>query len=117
MKQLTIRGFDDRLESCIRQLARREGISLNRAVLRLIRRGANLDDAEPDVVGTTLDHLMGTWTEKEGDAVDRALVDFSHIDEEMWTWGPCSIPMPTPPTPTNCPVLALPRVAAPPPLR
>ena len=39
MKQLTIRGFDEDLERAIRQLARRDGISLNRAALKLLRRG------------------------------------------------------------------------------
>ena len=29
MKQLTVRGFDDELAEAIRQLARRDGISLN----------------------------------------------------------------------------------------
>ena len=84
MHQLTIRGFDDELEDYIRKLARREGISLNRAVMRLVRRGANLDQPEADVVGSSLDHLMGTWNDGEADAIDRALQDFSRIDEAMW---------------------------------
>ena len=84
MNQLTIRGFDDELADYIRNLARREGISLNRAVMRLVRRGANLDARDTDVVGSSLDHLMGTWTGEEADAIDRALQDFSRIDEAMW---------------------------------
>ena len=84
MHQLTIRGFDDELEDYIRKLARREGISLNRAVMRLVRRGANLDQPEADVVGSSLDHLTGTWNDEEADAIDRALQDFSRIDEAMW---------------------------------
>ena len=86
MKQLTIRGFDDELAGRIRQLARREGISLNRAVLRLLRRGAGLGtpDGDPAVVGASLDHLIGTWTAEEADEMDRALGDFSRIDEDMW---------------------------------
>ena len=84
MNQLTIRGFDDELADYIRNLARREGISLNRAVMRLVRRGANLDQPDADVVGSSLDHLMGTWTDEEADAIDRALQDFSRIDEAMW---------------------------------
>ena len=60
MNQLTIRGFDDELASRIRQLATREGISLNRAVLRLLRRGAGLGDHKDagDTVGSSLDHLI-----------------------------------------------------------
>ena len=84
MDQLTIRGFDDELADYIRDLAHREGISLNRAVLRLVRRGANLDEPDADVIGSSLDHLMGTWTVEEADTFDRALADFSRIDEEMW---------------------------------
>ena len=86
MNQLTIRGFDDDLAGRIRQLARREGISLNRAVLRLLRRGAGLEDrgGSPDIVGDSLDHLIGTWTAEEAAEVNRALEDFSRIDEEMW---------------------------------
>ena len=86
MKQLTIRGFDDELAARIRQLASREGISLNRAALRLLRRGAGLGDPNggPDIVGASLDHLIGTWTAEEAAEMDRALGDFSHIDENIW---------------------------------
>ena len=84
MNQLTIRGFDAELATYIQDLARREGISLNRAVMRLIRRGADLDLDDADVVGSSLDHLMGTWSAEEADRIDRALVDFSRIDEAMW---------------------------------
>lgn len=86
MNQLTIRGFDDELARRIRQLANREGISLNRAVLRLLRRGAGLAERNDgaDTVSGSLDHLIGTWTEEEADEIDRALEDFSQVDEAMW---------------------------------
>ena len=59
MQQLTIRGFDKELVSRIRRLADREGISLNKAVLKLLRRGAGLGEGQggADTVGATLDHL------------------------------------------------------------
>ena len=86
MNQLTIRGFDDELAGRIRQLANAEGISLNRAVLKLLRRGAGLGERHDNanLVGDSLDHLIGTWTEEEASEFDRALEDFSRIDEEMW---------------------------------
>lgn len=86
MNQLTIRGFDDELASRIRQLATREGISLNRAVLRLLRRGAGLGDHKDagDTVGSSLDHLIGTWTSEEAAEMGRALEDLSYVDEAMW---------------------------------
>ena len=84
INQLTIRGFDDDLARYVRETARRDGISLSRAVVNLVRRGAELDEPDADVVGTSLDHLAGTWTEEEADDVDRALADFANIDEEIW---------------------------------
>ncbi len=84
MKQLTIRGFDDTLERRIRDLARSEKISLNQAVLRLLRKGAGLEDDPGDQIGSSLDDLIGTWTEEEGRAFDKAVSDFEVIDEEMW---------------------------------
>ena len=86
MNQLTIRGFDSELEQRIRQLAGREGISLNRAVLKLLRRGAGLHERydSPNVIGTSLDHLIGTWTDREAAEMSRALEDVSKIDEAMW---------------------------------
>lgn len=86
MNQLTIRGFDDELTVRIRQLANREGISLNRAVLRLLRRGAGLGERQGETctVGSSLDHLIGTWTEEDVVEMDRVLEDLSRVDEGMW---------------------------------
>ena len=86
MKQLTVRGFDDELSDAIRSLARREGISLNKAALRLLRKGAGLADGSEGraKVGSSLDHLFGSWTQAQADEVDAALKEFDKIDEEMW---------------------------------
>lgn len=86
MRQLTIRGFDGELARCIRGLADREGVSLNQAVLRLLRRGAGLgrETTGERVVGSSLDHLIGTWTPEEADEMERALDDLARIDEAMW---------------------------------
>jgi hypothetical protein len=86
MKQLTIRGFDEELKHRIERLARFEGISLNQAVLRLLRKGAGLGEKKEvaDVVGSSLDHLIGTWSAEEAEEIERAVADFEKIDESMW---------------------------------
>lgn len=86
MHQITVRGFDDELNSILRRLAKREGISLNQAALRLLRKGAGLPDgaAKVDCVDTSLDHLIGTWTQAEADEMDVVLEDFASIDEAVW---------------------------------
>ena len=86
MNQLTVRGFDDELSASLRRLAKSEGISLNQAALRLLRKGAGLSDGAggADVVGSSLDHLIGTWTREEADEFDSALMEFENIDESAW---------------------------------
>ena len=86
MNQLTVRGFDDELSDRLRGLARREGISLNQAALRLLRKGAGLTDGGGSraKVRSSLDDLFGSWTAEEADAFDAAIEDFEVIDEEMW---------------------------------
>ena len=86
MNQLTVRGFDDELSASLRRLAKSEGISLNQAALKLLRKGAGLSDGAggADVVGSSLDHLIGTWTREEADEMDSALKEFETIDESAW---------------------------------
>jgi hypothetical protein len=88
MTQLTLRGFDGDVEKAIRTLAKREGCSLNLAALMLLRRGAGLErgksNVNPNAIGASYDDLIGTWSKKEADAFDRAVSDFSMIDEDMW---------------------------------
>lgn len=86
MNQLTIRGFDEELANRIRRLANREGLSLNQAVLKLLRRGAGIGQGKgaADTVGASLDHLIGTWTPEEADEMDKALQSLAYIDEAMW---------------------------------
>ena len=82
--QLTLRGLGEELTRRIRELARREGISLNRAALRLLRRGAGLAEGQPDTVGDSLDDHIGTWTEEEAAEFDAAVSDLEKIDESLW---------------------------------
>ncbi len=86
MKQLTLRGFDDDLRDHLERLAREEGISLNKAALRLLREGAGLGPRAErrNTVGDSLDHLIGSWTEEQEREFRRAVATFDHIDEEMW---------------------------------
>ena len=86
MNQLTVRGFDDELSEHIRRLAKRDGISLNQAALKLLRKGAGLTDPlrRADTVGSSLDHLIGTWTSQEATEIDRALEELEVIDEASW---------------------------------
>ena len=75
-------GLADR----IRRLAKRDGTSLNQAALKLLRKGAGLADPGqgPDTVGSSLDHLIGSWSDEEAAELDAALEEFEVIDEASW---------------------------------
>ena len=81
-----MRGFGDDLGSALRRLAAREGISLNQAALRLLRRGAGLATSAESAarVGDSLDQLIGSWTAEEADELDVALEAFETIDTDAW---------------------------------
>ncbi len=83
MKQLTIRGLGDELGGAIRRMANRDGTSLNRAAITLLRRGAGFDEGA-HVVGVSLDHLIGSWSDADAKVVECALRHFERIDEAMW---------------------------------
>lgn len=85
MTQLTLRGLDRRLEREIRALAQREAISLNRAALRLLEKGAGIDhETKPDHIGHSLDHLIGTWTDEEAREFLDSIQRCEEVDAELW---------------------------------
>jgi hypothetical protein len=86
MKQLSLRGFDPDLEKRIRELAREEGLSLNRAILRLLRKGAGLEDTRRSkaVVGDSLDYLIGKWSAREEKEFLKGIEPLEQIDRSFW---------------------------------
>ena len=86
MKQLTIRGFERELALRLRATARRQDISLNKAALYLMRKGAGLrtPDEGPMVVGDSLDAYIGRWTEEEENELGTSIVELDRVDEGFW---------------------------------
>ena len=86
MTQLTVRGFDKRLERHLRAFAKRHGISLNRAAIRLMRRGAGLEPTPEaaTVVGDSLDPFIGSWSAAEEREIMAAVDAFDEIDPGLW---------------------------------
>lgn len=83
--QLTLRGLDARLQREIRELARRERISLNKAAVRLLSKAAGLADAEPaDRIGSSLDHLIGTWSEEDAREFLASIQSCEQVDPGLW---------------------------------
>jgi hypothetical protein len=83
-QQLTLRGLPPRLERSLRDLARREGLSLNKAAVRLLEKGAGLGERKDDRIGHSFDHLIGTWSKEEGEAFLESVQLCDQVDPELW---------------------------------
>ena len=81
-----MRGFDAELRGAIDALARHEGLSLNQAALELLRRGAGLRAGRRrrNVVGDSLDPLIGRWTQAEEAELLEARAGFETSDPTLW---------------------------------
>jgi hypothetical protein len=86
MKQLSVRGFDPMLEKKIREIARTRGISLNRAAICLMQKGAGFTESgkSANVVGDSLDRIIGKWSKEEADAFLQGISPLEKIDRSFW---------------------------------
>jgi hypothetical protein len=80
---ITVRNLPPAVAKAVREKARKEKLSLNKAVVKLLEEATG---AEPKkkVAHHDLDRFFGTWTKEEADAFDRALREQRQIDPEMW---------------------------------
>jgi len=86
MKQLTVRGVDPTLDEALRREAKKRGLSVNRAVLVLLREATGLANggATGAVSYRDLDHLAGTWDDAEYARFEKELREQRAIDEDLW---------------------------------
>lgn len=64
----------------------KQGISLNREAVLLMRRGADLDDgsAHLQVIGDSLDEFIGSWTAEDETKFLGKVEAMEQIDDELW---------------------------------
>ena len=76
---ISLRNLPKEIEKAILETSQREGISLNKATLRLLetrlRKPARNSDFE---------EFCGTWSSAEADAFDAALVAMRQVDPADW---------------------------------
>jgi len=82
--QITIRGLSPELEQRIQQLAAEQQLSLNKAALKLLAKGAGLTEGGKTVIGKDLNHLFGTWKESDAKTFLESIKSCEQIDEDFW---------------------------------
>ena len=85
LKQLTLRHIDAEISDELQKIVREEGLSLNQAALKLLRRGLGLrPDAEQEPIGRSLDWFIGTWSDEDMSEFMEATKSTREIDSEFW---------------------------------
>src|SRR5258706_13405817 len=81
MRQLTLRGFDTRLEAEIKRISESEGISRSQAALKLMRKGAGLQARAPGGgIGHQLDRYSGPWTAGDARELEGSIRSLGQLD-------------------------------------
>lgn len=83
MSVLTIRNIDQELDRSIREQAKKQGKSLNSLVLESLREKLLSNPSKPGS-HHDLDHLAGTWSEKDHASFQKAIRAFESIDTDIW---------------------------------
>ena len=84
MATVTIRGLDDLTIKALKEKAKQEGTSVNMTLLKLLKEDLGLDKKKRMVEYNDLDHLAGTWSDKEYKEFQKNQKDFETIDETLW---------------------------------
>jgi hypothetical protein len=85
MKAVTLRSLPPNVAEAIRKEANRKGMSLNKAVIRLLE---NRVGAREKKLRQTrhhdLDDLAGSWSKQEAVEFDKSLADQRTIGPDLW---------------------------------
>ena len=84
MSTITIRGIDETTAKTLKERAKKEGISVNAVLLKTLKESLGLEKKKRTVVHTDLDHLAGTWSEKDFSEFQKKIADFETVDKKIW---------------------------------
>jgi hypothetical protein len=84
MNAITVRNLPPEVAKAVKEKARKEKLSLNKAVVRLLEEATGAEKAKKKAIHHDLDRFFGTWTKEEADAFDEAMREHRQIDPEMW---------------------------------
>ena len=85
LKSMTLRGLDSQLVAKLKEVAEREGKSVNQTALDALRKQFGLDKSRRFTeVHRDLDHLFGRWDEDEFARIQQKIDSGRRIDSELW---------------------------------
>ena len=83
MSAITVRNLPPAVAKAVKEKARKDKLSLNRAIVRLLEEATG-ERGGKKAIHHDLDHLAGTWSEEEYQQFMVALREQRQVDPEMW---------------------------------
>jgi hypothetical protein len=77
---ISLRSLPKEVEKAIRETSHREGISLNKATLRLLEAQLHKPAKNSD-----FEEFLGTWSSADADAFDAALVEMRQVEAKLFS--------------------------------
>jgi len=84
MATMTIRGIDDEVAVLLKDRAKNEGISINGLILKMVKESLGIEKKKRMKIYLDIDHLAGTWSEKDLKEFQKNVEDMEKIDKEIW---------------------------------
>jgi hypothetical protein len=76
---ISLRNLPPEVEKAIAETSEREGISLNRATIRLLEASLHKPAKNSD-----FDEFFGVWSKEEADVFDKAVSQMRQVDPADW---------------------------------
>ncbi|MFN0166011.1 MAG: hypothetical protein ACKV22_06235 [Bryobacteraceae bacterium] len=76
---ISLRNLPPEIEKAIKEVSRREGLSLNKATIRILE-----TSVRKPVQNSDFDEFLGTWSREEADAFDALLGEMRQVDPADW---------------------------------
>ena len=83
-RAITVRNLPREVERAVQEKARKEGLSLNRAVAALLEEATGRRAATKAAGHHDFDKYAGRWRKAEADAFDASLKDQRRVDPADW---------------------------------
>lgn len=84
MATMTVRGIDDEVAKLLKDQANSEGISVNALMLKMVKESLGIEKKRRRKIYHDLDHLAGTWSEKDLKEFQKNVEDLEKVDKEIW---------------------------------
>lgn len=87
MRQMTVRDIPEEVEAIVRSEADLRGVSLNKAFIAVLKRGAAATPVAPlpeERVKGRFARFSGIWSEEEAAAFDDTIDTQRTIESELW---------------------------------